>query len=87
MLFGRRVGFTLIILASQLLLVALAITLLIQMLIIARNGSVRFIESNPGILIAEIIVLAFISLFGIAIFILQILRLREKRKGDDTRNR
>jgi hypothetical protein len=87
MLFGRRVRFALIILASQLLLVALSVVMLIQMLLIAANGTVRFGENNHVILLIEIALTILIILFGIIVFILQIIRLREKRSSDESDRR
>jgi hypothetical protein len=84
-LFGRRVTFAIIVLASQLLLIALAVTWLIQMLVIARNGSVYFIEDNPAILVTEIVLAAVISIFAAVVFVLQLKKLGEKRRGDERR--
>ena len=86
MLFGRRIRFAIIILASQLLLISLAIVMLVQMIFIARNGVVQFVENNPVILMAEIFLTIFITLFGIFVFIIQLMRLGEKRDSD-SRNR
>jgi protein-S-isoprenylcysteine O-methyltransferase Ste14 len=82
MLFGRRVRFAIIILASQLLLVALAIVMLVQMILIALNGAVQFVESDKTILIIEIVLTILITLFGITVFIIQWRRLRENRSSD-----
>ena len=83
MRFDRRVKFTIVILASQLLLIALALTWFIQLFVIARYGSVRFIENNPVILITELIVAGLICIFSTVVFALQILKLGEKRRTDD----
>ena len=83
MIFGRRVRFALIILASQLLLIALAVTWVIQMILIAINGSVMFVEYNPAILLFEIILSISICIFAILVFISQWKRLGEKRRNDD----
>lgn len=87
MLFGRRVTFAIIILVSQLLLIALAFTWLIQMSVIAKNGAVKFVEENPVILTAEIIMAALICLFALVVFVLQIIKLGERRRSDERRNR
>ena len=50
MIFGRRVRFALVILASQILLIALGITWVIQMTLIAMKGSVIFVEYNRTVL-------------------------------------
>lgn len=85
--FGRRVRFALFILASQILLIALAITWVIQMIVIAINGSVKFVEYNPAILWFEIILSTLICLFGIVVFIVQWKRLGERRENDATERR
>jgi hypothetical protein len=72
---------------SQILLVALAISWLIHMLIIAAEGSVYFIENNPAILWSEIIVSILITLFAAYILILQIRKLGERRSTDERRER
>ena len=86
MLFGRRVRFALVILASQVLLIALACVMLIQMLLIAIYGLVKFVENNKAILITEISLTTLIIFFGIFVFTIQLRRLGEKRNSDDRRN-
>ena len=86
MLFGRRVRFALVVLASQILLIAMACVMLIQMLLIAVYGLVKFAENNRAILITEIFLTTLIIFFGIFVFIIQLIRLREKRNSDDRRN-
>jgi ABC-type multidrug transport system permease subunit len=86
MLFGRRVRFALIILASQLLLTALAVVMLVQMILIALNGVVQFAENNHTILIIEIILTILITFFGIFVFIIQLRRLNENRSSDHRNN-
>jgi membrane protein implicated in regulation of membrane protease activity len=87
LLFGRRLRFALVILASQILLIALAITWVIQMIVIAINGSVLFVEYNPAVLLFEIIISILICLLGIIVFIIQWRRLGERRNNDDTEQR
>lgn len=87
MLFGRRVRFTIIVLASQILLVALAIVMLIQMILVAANGLVQFVEGNQAILIIELLLTILITVFGIFVFIVQLKRLGEKRSSDDSERR
>jgi membrane protein YdbS with pleckstrin-like domain len=79
---NRRTRFALIVLASQLLLIALAFVMLIEMILIATNGLVQFVENNPLILGAEIILTVLITIFGIFVFIIQLKRLGEKRNSD-----
>jgi amino acid transporter len=82
MLFGRRVRFAIIILASQLLLTALAVVMLVQMFFIAINGVVQFSENNQAVLILEIILTTLITLFSISVFVIQLRRLGENRNSD-----
>lgn len=81
---GRRLKFTIFVLVSQLLLIALALAWAIHMTLIAANGSVHFIENNRVILWIEIVVSVLISLFGTGIFAVQLYRLGERRKSDQT---
>jgi membrane protein implicated in regulation of membrane protease activity len=83
MLFGRRVRFALVILSSQILLIALAITWLAQMILIAANESIQFVEYNRPLLFFEITLSAFICLFALVVFVIQLRRLGERRKNDE----
>jgi hypothetical protein len=85
LLFGRRLTFTLVILASQILLVALSLTFFAQMIVIMRQGSTNFVERNWTVLIIEIVLSALITVFALVVFALQIKRLGERRKGDPER--
>jgi protein-S-isoprenylcysteine O-methyltransferase Ste14 len=87
MLFGRRVRFAIIVLASQLLLIALAVVMLVQMILIAVHGLVQFVENNQAILIIEIILTTLITFFGIFVSIVQLRRLGENRSSDSRENR
>ena len=82
MLFGRRVRFAIIILASQLLLTALAVVMLVQMFFIAIDGVVQFSENNRAVLILEIILTTLITLFSISVFVIQLRRLGGNRNSD-----
>lgn len=73
-----RYKFTILVLASQLLLVALATAWGIHTALVARHGAVYFVEPNPLILWGEITMTALIALFGMAVFTLQTRRLRER---------
>ena len=75
---SRRLKTSVFMMISQAMLVALAIAWVIQMVIIAANGSVYFVEDNHFILWAEIIVSVFITGFAIFILVTQIQRLGEK---------
>jgi hypothetical protein len=82
LIFGRRVTFALVVIISQLLLIATSATLLIELVVIFRNGSVNFIENNAAILAGEVTAAALISLFALVVLVLQWKRLGERRKGD-----
>ena len=72
-----------IVLASQLLLISLAFVMLIEMVLIATNGLVQFVENNPLILAVEIVLTVLITVFGIFVFVVQLKRLGEKRNSDN----
>jgi uncharacterized BrkB/YihY/UPF0761 family membrane protein len=81
----RRLKSTLVVLSAQMLLIALAVAWLIQLIIIAANGSVYFIEHNSIILWLEIIVSLLITVFAIYVLISQIGKLGERRREDRRR--
>jgi hypothetical protein len=87
MLFGRRVRFAIFVLASQLLLIALGVLMLIQMILVATRGQVAFVESNQAILLTEILLTVLITSFGVSVFVIQLRRLGEKRSSDGRRRR
>jgi len=78
----RRLRFSLLIIISQMMLVALAISWLIHMVTIAATGSAYFVENNPFILWAEISVSVLITVFAICVLVIQIRRLGERRGTD-----
>ena len=78
----RRLRFALIVLISQMLLIALALSWAVHMSLIAVNGSVYFVERNQFVLWLEISISIVICLFGIAVFAMQLRRLTERRNGD-----
>lgn len=82
MLFGRRVRFAVFVLASQLLLIGLAVVMFIQLMLIASHGEVQFIERSPTVLTTEIFLTLVVGSFGILVFVIQLRRLREKRSAD-----
>lgn len=82
----RRLRFSLLILVSQMLLIALAISWLVHMATIAISGSAYFVENNSFILWAEITLSVFIILFAIYILVVQIRRLGERRGADRNRS-
>ena len=83
--YGRRLKFTILVLVSQLLLIALAIAWVAHMVLIAKNGAIYFIETNAVILWAEIVATTLITLFATAVFAIQLYRLGERRRGDARR--
>ena len=83
MFFGRRVTFAIVVLVSQLLLIAMAIGWTIHMALIAKMGEIYFVEENPIILYGEIAATVLITLFAIVVFVLQCKRLGARRRGDD----
>ena len=78
----RRLRLAILIIVSQILLIALAFSWLIHMVAIAAEGSVYFVENNPGILCGEISVCIIITIFAIFVLIIQIRRLDERREND-----
>ncbi len=81
----RRLKSAIAVLAAQMLLIALAIAWLIQMTLIAVNGSVFFIEGNSAILWTEISASLLITIFAIYVLVRQIQRLGERRREDRRR--
>ena len=79
----RRLRFAIVVLISQLLLIALTISWIVHMVIIAVNGSAYFVETNPLILWGEIAVMVLITLFAVGVFAIQISRLGERRRNED----
>ena len=78
----RRLRFSLLILVSQLMLIAVAVSWLVHMVIIAANGSVYFVENNKFILWSEITISALIVIFAVFILVSQFRRLGERRERD-----
>jgi uncharacterized membrane protein YbhN (UPF0104 family) len=83
---ARRLKFTTFVLITQMLLIAMAISWLIHMVIIALSGSIYFVENNPLILWSEIAASIFIVVFAASILIMQIRRLGERRRSDRVGN-
>jgi ABC-type nickel/cobalt efflux system permease component RcnA len=78
----RRLKSAVFVIVSQLLLIALAITWLIQMFIIAANHSIYIIEDNKLILYSEISVSLIIIVYAIYVLVTQLRRLNERRQND-----
>jgi hypothetical protein len=78
----RRLKFSLLVVISQILLIAMGISWLVNMIIIAVSGSVYFVENNHAILWAEIIMSTLITIFAICILLIQIKKMGERRSND-----
>lgn len=85
MLFGRRLRFGIVVLAAQLLLIAMSVAWCVQLTLIAVLGEISFTETNAGILYAEIAATVLVTLFAVLVFVIQYRRLNEKRAGDRRR--
>ena len=83
MLFGRRLRFGVVVLAAQLLLLAMAVAWCVQLTLIALRGRICFEETNSSILYGEIAGVVLIAVFALAVFVVQYRRLAEKRASDD----
>lgn len=81
----RRLRFAVLVVISQLLLIALAIAWLIHMIIIAVSGSIYFVERNSFILWTEVTATILIILFATGVLITQLRRLGERRRKDERR--
>ena len=84
MFFGRRLRFTVAILAAQVLLMAMAIAWCVQLVAIAIHGQVSFGEPHAVILYGEIAAVVLVAIFAAVVFIVQLRRLMEKRRSDDS---
>lgn len=79
---SRRLKSTMLLLVSQVLLAALAISWVVHTAFIAANGLVKFVEHNRFILWSEIIGSSLIAIFAILLLANQIQRLNERRTSD-----
>ncbi len=75
--------FAIVVLVSQLLLIAMAIAWVVHMVIIAVHDSAYFVETNPIILWGEIAATVLITLFAVGVFAIQLSRLGERRRNED----
>jgi hypothetical protein len=71
-----------VVLAAQLLLIAMSIGWCAQLTLIAVQGETCFTETNAGILYGEISATVLVALFGVLVFVIQYRRLTEKRISD-----
>jgi len=81
----RRVRFTLLVVISELLLIALAAAWGVHLILIAQNGGVYAVEDNPWLLYGEITATNLIILFAIAVLILEFTRMGQRRQDDRDR--
>ena len=81
-IFGRRLRFTLIILVSQLLLIALAIAWGVNLILIAQHGGLYSMEANPWVLYGEIAATVLIIIFAFVVIYFEVMRMRSKRRSD-----
>ncbi len=85
--YGRRIRFILIVLASQLLLLALALGWGIYLFQIARHGGIYSVETNTWLLYVEIFATVLIVLFAIIVIFLEFGRMNVRRQSDTEKNR
>jgi len=71
-----------VVLISQILLIALAVSWFVHMMLIEIHGSVYFVESSPLILWSEIVMTVAIVIFAGFVLIMQIRRLGERRQNE-----
>jgi len=83
---GRRLRFAMVVVVSQILLIAVSFAWLLHMALIAIYGSVSFVEENPAILWGELVATVIIIMFAAYVLVLQILRLRERRRSQTDRD-
>jgi membrane protein implicated in regulation of membrane protease activity len=81
-LFGRRLRFGIVVLAAQLLLLAMTVAWCVQLTLIAVRGRICFEEPNAVILYGEIAGMVLVAVFALVVFVMQYRRLTEKRTSD-----
>ncbi len=74
-----------VVLAAQVLLLAMAVAWIVQLTLIAMNGHICFEEDNQVVLYLEITAMGLIAVFALVVFVIQYRRLGEKRSGEDRR--
>jgi hypothetical protein len=81
--YKRRVRFSLVIILSQMLLIALSLAWGIYLIVISQNGgTIISTETNKLILYGEIITTGLITIFAMIVIIMELKRLSAKRCGD-----
>jgi hypothetical protein len=76
-----------VVLAAQVLLIAMSTAWCVQLTLIAVHGRICFEETNDAILYGEIAGVALIAVFALAVFVVQYRRLTEKRASDERQHR
>lgn len=79
---SRRLRFAMIVIVSQLLLIALAVAWGVHLILIVQNGGVLSIETNPWILYGEIFATVLIIMFAIVVVVFEFMRMVAKRQND-----
>jgi ABC-type nickel/cobalt efflux system permease component RcnA len=80
----RRIRFSLTVIISQGLLIALAVAWGIYLVVISQNGgSIISTESNKAILYAEIVATGLIVLFSVVVIFMELNRLFARRRDDN----
>ena len=79
--FKRRLRFSILVLVSQFLLIALSLAWGVYLILIARNGGIISVENQPWILYGEIIATFIILLFAITVIFVELYRLRVRRSN------
>ena len=82
----RRLKSTLLLILSQALLGALAVSWLIHMGLIVTQGSVNFVENNPFVLWTEISFMGLVLLLAGYLLWTQLQKLGERRSEDSRRD-
>ena len=82
LIISRRIRFSLIILVSQMLLIAMSIGWGVNLILIAQNGGYYSTETNPLILYGEIAATVLIIIFAFVVIYLEIVRMKSKRRND-----
>ena len=77
--YKRRLRFSILVLASQFFLIALALAWGIYLVLIAQNGGIISVENQPWILYGEIAATFTIIIFAILVIFVEFYRLRVRR--------
>jgi hypothetical protein len=81
--YKRRVRFSLVIIVSQMLLIALSVAWGIYLTVISQNGgTIISTETNKLILYSEIISTGLIVIFAVVVISLELKRMLTKRRDD-----